>query len=70
LTVEKIVAKSSNEGLAKFSLQVPLSELLTITATLGIGRPLEMLGVPGGFSEDTAAWWQWTSPMQACRAIQ
>jgi cell division protein FtsI (penicillin-binding protein 3) len=65
VTAEEIIAKSSNVGLAKLSLQMPLSELQGITETLGIGRPLEIAGLPGGFSEDTSAWSQWTSQMQA-----
>jgi len=65
LTVEEIVARSSNVGLAKLSLQMPLSELQGINETLGIGRPLEIPGLTGGVSEEMSAWSQWTSQMQA-----
>ena len=65
LTVEEIVAKSSNVGLAKLSLQMPLSELQGINETLGIGRPLEIPGLTGGVSAEMSAWSQWTSQMQA-----
>jgi cell division protein FtsI (penicillin-binding protein 3) len=65
LTVEEIVARSSNVGLAKLSLQMPLSELQGINETLGIGRPLDIPGLTGGVSDDVPAWSQWTSQMQA-----
>lgn len=65
LTVEEIVARSSNVGLAKLSLQMPLSELQGITETLGIGGPLEIPGLTGGVSAEVSAWLQWTSRMQA-----
>jgi cell division protein FtsI/penicillin-binding protein 2 len=65
LTVEEIVAKSSNVGLVKLSLQMPLSELQGISETLGIGRPLEIPGLTGGVSAEMSAWSQWTSQMQA-----
>ena len=65
LTVEEIVAKSSNVGLAKLSLQMPLSELQGISETLGIGRPLEIPGLTGGVSAEMSAWSRWTSQMQA-----
>jgi cell division protein FtsI (penicillin-binding protein 3) len=65
LTVEEIVARSSNVGLAKLSLQMPLSEMQGINETLGIGRPLEIPGLTGGVSGKMSAWSQRTSQMNA-----
>jgi len=65
LTAEEIVARSSNVGLAKLALQMPLSELQGITETLGIGRPLEIPGLTSGVSAEMSAWSQWTLQMQA-----
>lgn len=65
LTVEEIIAKSSNVGLAKLMLQMPMQDLQGITQTLGLGQPLGIYGLTGGLANETAPLSKWTPEMQA-----
>jgi cell division protein FtsI (penicillin-binding protein 3) len=65
LTVEEIIAKSSNVGLAKLMMQMPLPELERIHDTLGFSQPLRIYGLTGGLASETAPFSKWTPEMQA-----
>ncbi len=65
LTVEEIIAKSSNVGLAKLMMQMPMQDLQGITNTLGFGQPLGIYGLTGGLANEIAPFSKWTPEMQA-----
>jgi cell division protein FtsI (penicillin-binding protein 3) len=65
LTVEEILAKSSNVGLAKLMMQMPMQDLQGITQTLGLGQPLGIYGLTGGLANEIAPFSKWTPEMQA-----
>lgn len=65
LTVEEIIAKSSNIGLAKLAMQLPLAELQGVSQTLGLGEPLAISGLTGGAIAERRDWSEWTPAMHA-----
>lgn len=65
LTVEEIIAKSSNVGLAKLAMQLPLAELQGVSKTLGLGEPLGIPGLTGGGTAERKDWSEWTHIMHA-----
>jgi cell division protein FtsI (penicillin-binding protein 3) len=65
LSVTQVVAKSSNVGLAKLALQVPLLELEAMTKNMGLGEPLAIPGLMGGVNYARIPWKKWTPMMQA-----
>lgn len=65
LSIAEIVAKSSNNGLAKVAMQLPIAEVQGLTKSLGIGETLGISGLIGGVNHETIAWGEWTPGMQA-----
>ncbi|MBK7462163.1 MAG: hypothetical protein IPJ50_05015 [Betaproteobacteria bacterium] len=53
LSIEEIVVKSSNVGVAKVALQLPISEIKGIAKSLGIGESLGIYGLIGGVTRKT-----------------
>lgn len=65
LTLTEVVRKSSNIGLAKLALSLPLAELRDVTRHLGIGEPLNTRGLLGNLDYETIKWSNWTPQMHA-----
>ena len=69
LSVAQVVAKSSNVGLAKLALQIPLLELQEMTKNMGLGEALAIPGVMGGVTYARTPWREWTPMMQAAPGL-
>jgi len=65
LSIEEIVVKSSNVGVAKVALQLPISEIKDIAKSLGIGESLGIYGLIGGVNQEDIPWDEWTPEMHA-----
>ncbi len=65
LSVEEIIAKSSNVGLTKLMMQMQIQDLQGITQTLGFGQPLRIDGLTSGLANEFAPFPKWTPEMQA-----
>jgi cell division protein FtsI (penicillin-binding protein 3) len=65
LSVDEIIAKSSNVGLAKLMMQMQLQDLQGISRSLGLGQSLGIDGLSNGLANEFAPFPKWTPEMQA-----